>query len=472
MSRPDSKFQLRLGEYLTPGFSRFDSKLRIPVSGSILLSKEIKRIIDTPEFQRLRGIRQLGPTIFVFPGANHTRFEHSLGTYFLALRYLDRLTMCKNFPKLAQPLHESIRLVVLSALLHDIGHYPYSHWIEEIKFPRGITFPDHEHRAREILCQGKLKNYIEREWQLSPDAVSDMIAGEHLNGRRDNILNSIINSIIDVDKLDYLVRDSVHCGVGYGYGIDVERLLDSLDVGSKGSKICVTEKGRSVLLSVLTCRNIMYQEVYWHKSVRACTAMFKRFFYEYVTASHADEQSLKRHLSCPDGQFINIMREWAKENSRSSHLEQLISPFAYLGRKLYKPAYVFYRTNPSELRERSDTRNFFRKLLSPQLRYDELVDMSNKLAERLKKHIPKISPLELLLETTPFTEEREYSDLEGVKIWNTKKQNFESCPPEIEPLNKYLGNNRQAYIFCASKYYEKMKRLARRGSLNRLLGDI
>ena len=468
MSQSDWKFQLRFDEYLTPDFSRLDSKLRIPVSGSILLSEEIKKIIDTAEFQRLRGIRQLGPTIFVFPGANHTRFEHSLGTYFLASRYLDRLTKCENFLKLAEPLHESIRLVVLSALLHDVGHYPYSHWIEEIKFPNNTAFASHEDRAREIVCNGNLKEYVEREWGVSPETVSDIIANHHLEGRG-VLINSIVNSIIDVDKLDYLVRDSIHCGVGYGNGIDIERLLDSLYVDPRTSKICVTEKGRSVLLSVLTCRNIMYQEVYWHKTVRACTAMFKRFFYEYVAASYENEQSLKQHLSCPDGQFINIMHERTKGNSQ---LQELIAPFAFLGRKLYKPAYVFYSANPSELEEKSDTCNFFEKLLMPGLTYDELVKLSNKLAERLMKYIPSIAPLELLLETTPIKPEHEYSELRGLRVWNTKKRNFESYPREIEALNDYLRKNRQAYIFCASKHYEAMKQLALDGSLNKLLGDI
>lgn len=169
------------------------------------------------------------------------------------------------------------------------------------------------------------------------------------------------------------------------------------------------------------------------------------------------------------------MQNWAEKSSRKSksQLEGLITPFAFMGRKLYKPAYVFYSPNPSELDEKKETREFFRVLLKPQFRYDELVGMSDKLADLLKKHIPSIKPLELLLETTPYSAEHEYSVLEGFKIWNTKKQLYESLPSEIKPLNEYLGNNRQAYIFCAPKYYERMKRLARKGgALNRLLGHF
>src|SRR5437870_5575485 len=119
------KLVVKPGEYLTPTqFGQFDAKIRLPVSGSVLVTKEVRGIIDTPEFQRLRGIRQLGPAFFVFPGANHTRFEHSLGTYSLALRYLERLLGFATFQSACEPLDETVKLTVLAALLHDIGHYP------------------------------------------------------------------------------------------------------------------------------------------------------------------------------------------------------------------------------------------------------------------------------------------------------------------------------------------------------------
>lgn len=89
---------VRINEFLTPTlFGRFDAKIRIPVSGSVIWTHEIREIVDTPEFQRLRGVRQLGPTMFVYPGATHTRFEHSLGTYALSLRYLERISQSPNF---------------------------------------------------------------------------------------------------------------------------------------------------------------------------------------------------------------------------------------------------------------------------------------------------------------------------------------------------------------------------------------
>ncbi|MEI6348029.1 MAG: HD domain-containing protein [Bacteroidota bacterium] len=451
------RFQLKLDEFLTSdGFGRFDSKLRIPVSGSILLSKEIKALIDTPQFQRLRGVRQLGPTIFVFPGANHTRFEHSLGVYSLALRYLEKLLSLTDFKNKCEPLEKSIKLIVLSTLLHDIGHYPYSHWIEEIdELPNKLKLPSHEQRAKQILEQKEIKDVIENSWQINISEITDLIC----NNSEDELINSFINSVIDVDKLDYLIRDSVHCGINYGKGIDVERLLDALYVNNESNKLCVTEKGRSALLSILATRNIMYQEVYWHKTVRACEAMFKRFFYEYVlviSASNEKETNKKLNdiLNKSDDEFISTLYKWSIK-TKDIKLKELIQPFAYGGRKLiYKPAYIYFDHN---LKETAPINKFFRSLLNTKS-YKELIEKSIKLANLLKDYIPDLDPLDIILERTPLKDGEKYI-LDGFKIFNTRKKEFDEHPKEIDSLNSYLGDNRQAYIFCNPKHYEKLLEL-------------
>lgn len=465
------KFELKLNEYLAPNrFGRFDSKLRIPVSGSLLLSKEIRALIDTPEFQRLRGVRQLGPTMFVFPGANHTRFEHSLGTYSLSLKYLEKLLSFPTFKQLCEPLDKSIKLIALSALLHDIGHYPYSHWIEEIdEFPGGLKLQKHEERARKILSNGKIHDLLVHVWDINVDDLSDIIAGKHIaNGQV--LINSFLSSVIDIDKLDYLMRDSVHCGINYGQGIDLERLLDSLYVNPNTKKICLTAKGRSSLLSILSCRNIMYQEVYWHKTVRSSEAMFKRFFYEYVKEEIADIGKIEKYLRYSDDQFIATLYESSKKKKKNK-LKKLISPFAFRdeGRLLYKPAYIFYNSSASE--EPNDTKKFFRHFIDKD--YKETVDISDKLASHLKEtDIPSIEPLDIILEKTPIRRDHEIFEIEGFQLWNTRKEIFEEYPDEINPLNKYLSNNQQAYIFCNPKHYNKLRELALEKKLDKILGKI
>jgi serine/threonine protein kinase len=127
-SYPYQGHNFQIGAFLIPirRFGHFFSKVRIPVSGSVPLCREILEIIDTTDFQRLRGVRQLGPCHFVYPGANHTRFEHSIGAYYLALRYLEVLLKNPHFYEAVDEVEEAIKLVVLASLLHDIGHYPNS----------------------------------------------------------------------------------------------------------------------------------------------------------------------------------------------------------------------------------------------------------------------------------------------------------------------------------------------------------
>jgi len=459
------RFQPKLNEFLCSNrFGRFSFKMRIPVSGSIPLSEEIRKIIDSPEFQRLKGVRQLGPAFFVFPGANGTRFEHSLGTYILSLRYLEKLVDLPKFRDLSDPIDETIKLVVLSSLLHDIGHFPYSHWIEEIdEFPRGVKFLSHEERARKIISSGEIGALIETQWNVNPNELSNIIAETHIVDK--NILiNSFINSPIDVDKIDYLVRDSIHCGVEYGKGIDTERLLDSLYIDPDRKKICLTDKGRSSLLSILACRNIMYQEIYWHKTVRACNAMFKRFIFEYIERGLEDADRIERYFGLSDDCFVNeLMTKSGEEND----LSNLISPFAFKGRSLYKPAFIFLASEASE--ELADTKHFINKIKNS--KYKEMVDLSERLAVRLENEISGIKSLDIIIEKTPIKEEHEVYDLKGFKIWNIRKESFEKFPTEeMDPLNQFLSKNARVYLFCNPKYYNKLRNLGR-GKLDKILGD-
>jgi HD superfamily phosphohydrolase len=466
---PAWNLTLSLNECLTPSqFGRFTSKLRIPVSGSIQLTKEVAAIVDSPGFQRLRGVRQLGPTMFVFPGANHTRFEHSLGTYDLALKYLERVLRNPHGRHLDEHLDHSVKLVVLSALLHDIGHYPYSHWVEEIdKFPDGVEFVAHEKRARDIITTGAFAQLISSVWEVEPEEVARVISGEKLGHEPGLLLaNSFIDSAVDVDKVDYLVRDSIHCGVDYGRGIDVERLFDSLYVDIEKTRLCIMDKGLTSLLSLLTCRNIMYEAVYWHKTVRACEAMFKRFFYEFVGLGCIPREQLEQYLKLSDDAFTMALYD---KSSKNELLRALMTPFVFQGRTVYKPAYIFNEGQVGN--EPPDTKAFFgRALMNNSYQYS--VEMSNKLVEKLKNEIPDLQPLEVLLETTPTKEQHTWYDLQGLRVWHSRKKEYRDLPPKISEVNEYLGRNRQAYLFCHPRHYHRLVEIAMSKKLNQIFSEV
>ena len=227
--------------------------VRDPLWNNIRLEPEALAIIDTPAFQRLRYVRQLGHAFLVYPGATHTRFEHALGTYHLA----GRITQDRE--------------VRLAALLHDIGHYPFSHALEEAGLPR------HETLAAKHLKTGggPLAEVLDR-LGVSVERVLQLI-----QGTSHSPLGGIISGSLDVDKLDYLTRDATMCGVPYGV-IDVDRLLTSLAPGPDG--VVLHSKGLAALESLLFAKYQMYRNVYWHHAVRSATAMFKRVVRRAIAA--------------------------------------------------------------------------------------------------------------------------------------------------------------------------------------------
>ncbi|HJQ20115.1 MAG TPA: HD domain-containing protein [Gemmatimonadaceae bacterium] len=259
--------------------------IRDPLWNNIRVEPLALKLIDTPAFQRLRYVRQLGLAFLVYPGASHSRFEHALGTYGLARRALALLEERGDLRDLPETACADVRY---AALLHDIGHYPFSHALEEI----GALH--HEDVARPLISTGEIGRLLREQLGVdAPERVYQLI-----RGRSDNPLQGLISGSLDLDKIEYLRRDALMCGVPYGE-IDADRLLNSLVVvrreavgGSREheasfavapasrlparNSIGIQEKGLSALESLLFAKYQMYRNVYWHHAVRSATAMYKR----------------------------------------------------------------------------------------------------------------------------------------------------------------------------------------------------
>ncbi len=240
--------------------------LRDPIWNNIRLDPLALALLDTPVVQRLRYVRQLGLAFLVYPGATHSRFEHALGAYHLAgvaLRLLDERGALVGVSVYQQ------QVVRAAALLHDVGHYPFSHALEEI----GVTH--HEEVARPLILAGAVADALRTA--LGDDAPHDVFA--LITGRSESPLQGLISGSLDLDKVEYLKRDAAMCGVPYGE-IDVDRLINSLVIVAHpshgGPTVGVHEKGLSALESLLFAKYQMYRNVYWHHAVRSATAMYKR----------------------------------------------------------------------------------------------------------------------------------------------------------------------------------------------------
>jgi HD superfamily phosphohydrolase len=246
--------------------------IRDPLWNNIRVEPLALELIDTPVFQRLRYVRQLGLAFLVYPGASHSRFEHALGAYHLARQALAMLAERGDLKGIGESLQAEVRFAML---LHDIGHYPFSHALEEI----GAIH--HEEVARPLITKGTVGDILRRELgRKAPERIMDLIRGES-----DSPLQGLISGSLDLDKIEYLRRDAKMCGVPYGE-IDEERLLNSLTIVSDGKRktIGIREKGLSAVESLLFAKYQMYRNVYWHHAVRSATAMYKRLVSDALDA--------------------------------------------------------------------------------------------------------------------------------------------------------------------------------------------
>jgi uncharacterized protein len=256
--------------------------IRDPLWNNIRVDPLALRLIDTAPFQRLRYVRQLGLAYLVYPGASHSRFEHALGAYHLAQR---ALALFGERDLERDVGRDACVIVRCAALLHDIGHYPFSHALEEI----GALH--HEEVARPLITTGEVAEVLRSE--LGADAPERIMA--LIRGESDSPLQGLISGSLDLDKIEYLKRDAFMCGVNYG-DIDVDRLLNSLmlvgDPERGTPTVGISEKGLSALESLLFAKYQMYRNVYWHHAVRSATAMYKRLVDGALRAGSLDAATL------------------------------------------------------------------------------------------------------------------------------------------------------------------------------------
>lgn len=249
--------------------------VRDPLWNTIRLDPTAREIIDAPAFQRLRYIRQLGLAYLVYPGATHTRFDHALGVYHLARR---TLRVLEEQGQLDQTDPTDCRLVAYAALLHDIGHYPFSHALEELDRER--VPGHHEELTGRFLETPEIRAALESVAPNAPRRIEAMI-----RGTSDSPFQGLVSGSLDLDKIEYLKRDALFCGVPYGQ-IDVDRLVHALtllrDPATGRLEVGIHEKGISALESLLFAKYQMFRNVYWHHAVRAATSLYKRLVGEAV----------------------------------------------------------------------------------------------------------------------------------------------------------------------------------------------
>jgi uncharacterized protein len=282
------------------------STVRDSLYDLIPLGPREEKLIGTAPFLRLQKIKQLGFVYRIWPGATHTRYEHSLGCYYLAMRALRSLLQREDDGGLFGVSVSSVQTLLVAALLHDIGHYPFSHTIEELGYP----IIAHEKVGRAIIEKSEVAAILERDYHLSPERVADFIDPPKAKALPvdDELLNSLLSGALDVDKLDYLPRDARACNVPYG-GVDVARLQSALrihpDVQNRRC-IVVTHKGISPLHSLLHARQEMFDNIYWHHTTRALQVMLMRAVHEALLCGALQVEQL---VGLDDASLLTLLAE-------------------------------------------------------------------------------------------------------------------------------------------------------------------
>ena len=293
------------------------------------------RLIDTPEFQRLRRIKQLGLGLYTYQGAEHSRFTHSLGALHLITRILDQLS------DRYQIAAEDRATARAAALLHDVGHGPFSHAMENVLGVHHEKMTMLAVTSEETSLCHALRSYSAE----LPQRVASIIDGTFKPGA----LAQLVSSQLDVDRMDYLLRDSLMTGAKYGL-YDLEWIINALQIDEQGDRIYVAARGIFAVEEYLQARYYMFRQVYFHRTLRSAEAVLRsalRRALELVAKGekvwcapgatfekvlHRQSLNITEHLEMDDSDVIFHMKQW--QHSSDAMLSDLSQRF--VARRLFK----------------------------------------------------------------------------------------------------------------------------------------
>jgi HD superfamily phosphohydrolase len=422
--------------------------VRVPPDLTVPLTPRVRRLLDTAELRRLARVSQLGLVALVYPGATHGRLEHSLGVYRLALEFLRRLCRDDRFTAIVSA--EDATAFVAAALLHDVGHWAFCHPIEDMGLPE---VPRHESLVAPLLAAGAAGAVLRDAWEVDPARVAALIDGTATDpaGR---LLRSLLSGPVDVDKMDYLARDSLHAGVPYGRHFDQPRLLASLCTDESGTSLAITAKGRTAAELMVFARYVMFSEVYWHHAVRAATAMLQRSV--WVVRDRIDHGRLVRS---DDREFM----AWLTAVAEGTPAEPLAAGLFGPVRRLFKRAASFDALRHPDVHRALAGRP-----------YAETTAVADRLAALLERRLGRrIAPDDLLVDAPPAEREvefrlqvRERADARGDVRWHW----LEDLSPVVRSLAREQFDDlvKRVRIFAAP---DVAAAVAGCGDLARLVRD-
>ena len=319
---------------------RFAGEITDPIHRYIRFSETEREIVDTVIFQRLRGIRQLAGAHLVYPSAQHSRFEHSIGTMHIA-GYAGETLFSKGY----FGDEDKVQQLRLAALLHDIGHGPFSHLFEEVLMEKQNM--NHEDMGRQIISQSEISDILGKHGYNSSDICELSFGQSNIQ-----FFNEIISGALSADMMDYLPRDGLFTGVEYGK-IDYHRLISSFEVTTDGH-LAINKSALYSLESMLISRYEMYKAVYFHKTVRSAEVMLLRSIMLADEQLNLTDKTLNKYLSLTDEITLERIRLLGNDNKSAARLAQ-----DYKSRKLLKCVYEKFLHSHDKLNRKLHAKALF-----------------------------------------------------------------------------------------------------------------
>ena len=319
---------------------KFAGEITDPVHRYIRFTETERDVVDSVVFQRLRRIRQLAGAHLVYPGAQHSRFEHSIGTMHLA-GYAGETLFAKGY--LAD--EDRVQQLRLAALLHDIGHGPFSHLFEEVLITRHNI--NHEEMGRQIILHSEISDILRRHGYNSSD-ICKLSFGQS----KIKFFNEIIAGGLSADMMDYLPRDGLFTGVEYGK-IDYHRLISSYEVTTNG-RLAINRSALYSLESMLISRYEMYKAVYFHKTVRSAEVMILRSIMLADEELNLTDKTLDSYLNLTDEIVLEKICLLGNRNKNAVRLA-----LEYRSRKLLKCVYENFLHSHDKLNRKIHTATLY-----------------------------------------------------------------------------------------------------------------
>ncbi|MFC1755628.1 HD domain-containing protein, partial [Thermoproteota archaeon] len=274
--------------------SKVAAEIRDPIHGYIYIGEDEKEIIDNSIFQRLRRIRQLSGAHLTYPGAQHTRFDHSIGAMHLAKLAAKRLSSIIDIKP------QYIDEIKIAALLHDVGHGPFSHLFEEVLAERRNI--SHEDITKRVIQETEIKDILQKH-SYQTEIIPDLAIG--LSQKRPSYMNELIGGGLSVDTMDYLPRDSYFTGVEYGQ-VDIHRIINSFSVIH--NHLALDQAALYAFEALMISRYEMFRSVYFHRTVRAAEIMMIRaIILADEEINITDTTDLSGYLSLTDETALDIL---------------------------------------------------------------------------------------------------------------------------------------------------------------------